>query len=116
MKWLCSFKAYGDLVIPLNFLRRADPQHYGLLCGSHLAPLLSALDYHGRVLTVDVGGPDVPAFFDVRIRGVAAAAISALTLKRKIMSAGLDENDSLVFDEVGWRQRFLSWPFRAEAV
>lgn len=115
MKWLCSFKAYGDLVIACNFMRDVDSTEYGLLLGSHLVQLLEALGFAGRCAVLDVGA-EVPAIFDIRKRGFINAVRSGVGLRRAIRSVALNTDDKIVFDKLGIRQRFISWPTAVEQI
>ena len=116
MRWFCSFKAYGDLVIACNFLRMTDPSLNGLLAGSHLRPLIQAIGFDGTQQIIEVGS-NVPAFFDVNKCGYVSAIREGFSLRSQIhKSVYRRENDCLVFDSLGIRQRFLGWPFPLEAV
>lgn len=115
MHWCCSFKAYGDLVIACNNLRKTDMKQYGLLAGSHLRPLLNAIKFHGTLRVVEVG-ESVPAFFDVKKYGYVSAALNGLSLRRKIQTTLQQRDDTLVFDTLRVRERFLSWPFHADSI
>jgi len=106
MRWFCSFKAYGDLVIACNSLRRKNDAQNGLLVGSHLLPLLNAIEYTGPFLALDVG-MSVPAIFDIKKCGYGQAILSALSLRRQIRSA-VPKQDTLIYDSLGARQRFLA--------
>lgn len=78
-------------------------------------PLLKALGFEGRWDVLDVG-KDVPAFFDVRKRGFIKAVGSGVELRRAISAKIKNTNDTIVFDTLGMRQRFISWPSAVEQI
>lgn len=115
MRWFCSFKAYGDMVIACNFLRNVDSDKNGLLVGSHLSLLLNALEYKATSKVVETGNA-VPAVFNVNKCGYLNAACSAIHLRKNIQEVLDEGRDTLVFDSLGLRQRFLAWPFHVETI
>lgn len=115
MRWFCSFKAYGDLVIACNCLRKVDAKQNGLLAGSHLRPLLDAIEFNGTLRILETG-ERVPLFFDTKKNGYVSAVRNGFLLRKKIQASVQQRGDLLVFDALGVRQRFLAWPFHAEAV
>jgi hypothetical protein len=115
MRWFCSFKAYGDLVICCNFLRRAERTKYGLLAGSHLQPLLNAISFDGSLRIINVGN-SVPPLFDSSKCGYFKALKSGFELRKKMGEVLLPGVDSLVFDKLGVREHFLAWPLNVESL
>jgi len=115
MRWFCSFKSYGDLVIACNSLRNADRTRNGLLVGSHLSPLLNIIEFKGTWCVLETGNT-VPALFDMKKNGSVSAIRNGFMLRKKIQASVRQRDDVLVFDELGVRQRFLAWPKRVEAV
>ncbi|MBV5330565.1 MAG: hypothetical protein JZU65_23535 [Chlorobium sp.] len=115
MQWFCSFKAYGDLIIACNCLRKADLQKYGILAGSHLRPLLNVIDFDGTTSIIEIGN-NVPALFDTKKCGYVNAFRNGLLLRSKIQLSVQQQNDSFVFDSLGMRQRFLTWPYPVGAI
>lgn len=115
MRWFCSFKSYGDLVIACHCLRKADSAQNGLLAGSHLRSLLDAIEFNGTVCVLETGN-NVPALFDIKKRSYTSAIRDGLLLRKKIQASVRQRDDLLVFDALGVRQRFLAWPMRTEAV
>jgi hypothetical protein len=107
MRCFLSFKAYGDLVIACHHLRENSSAGEVLVCADHLRPLLRALAYPGPTVFLDGGESGVPALFDIRKQGVVAAARSAVSLRHAI-GAVTQPGDMLVFDRIGWRQRYLA--------
>ena len=107
MRWFVSLKAFGDFIIACNHLRFSENSSNGLLCGTYLKPLSKAINFQGNVEWLDIGDSGVPALFDLRKFGLLAAATSGLTL-RGLIHDRVAANDRLVFDRVGWRQKFLS--------
>jgi hypothetical protein len=115
MRWFCSFKSYGDLVIACNSLRNADPTVNGLLVGSHLSPLLDVIGFNGTLRTIETG-ENVPALFDLKKRSYISSISEGITLRRKIQASVSHRDDLLVFDMLGVRQRLLAWPIQTVAV
>jgi len=112
-----SLKAFGDFVIACQVLRRARSGTGGapgMVAGAHLRPLASAIGFDGaRFIDAD-GSGEVPAAFDVRRRGLAAAVRSLVGLRRQL--AELADHDRYVFDRIGWRERCLVPPERRAAL
>jgi len=115
MKWFCSFKAYGDLVIACHALRHCDPSEYGLLAGSHLRALIKEIGFSGQVKYIEVGR-QVPALFDTRKRGYIQAIRSGFSLRSQLHRCVKSSEDTLVFDTLKSRQRLLAWPVHSEEI
>jgi hypothetical protein len=105
-----SLKSYGDFLIALQSIRAIDApkdQRPGLISGTHVAPLQKALapdDVDVRL--IDVGArSDVPALFDIRKRGLLAAASSLVGLRRQLSSLAAEQR--LVFDARGLKERWI---------
>jgi hypothetical protein len=107
MRYFPSFKSFGDLVIACHHLRRLSSEDGILLCADHLRPLLNALGYSRQVKWLGDSQEGVPALFDIGKRGAYAAAKSAWVLRRAVRDVTYPE-DILVFDRIGWRQRWIS--------
>jgi len=107
VRYFPSFKAFGDLVIACHHLCLLDTKDDVLLCADHLRPLLDALGYSRPVKWLNNHLEGVPALFDIRKQGTLAAARSAWSLRRSVRDA-TSSCDTLVFDRVGWRQRWIS--------
>lgn len=114
MKWICSFKAYGDLVIACRVLRAVNSADYGLLAGSHLAALLSAIQYPGVFRLVECGKA-VPSFFDMKKCGLWHGLLNGVLLKWRIFCAR-GQNGPLVFDRLGVKEKFLTFGVNAEQI
>ncbi|WP_243374501.1 hypothetical protein [Geotalea sp. SG265] len=115
MRWFSCFKAYGDLVIASNVIRRADLSQNGILIGSHLRPLLDTLNFPGQSKVVEVGDV-VPALFDIKKCGYLRAMICGFWLKRGIRRILDPRYDTLVFDQLGIRQQFIASQFHIESL
>lgn len=115
MRWFCSFKAYGDLIIACNSLRNVDTAQNGLLVGMHLCPLLDAIEFDGTLCVLE-SGKNIPALFDIKMNRVSSIISNGFLLRKKIQAAVRQKDDLLVFDALGVRQYFLAWPMRVEAV
>jgi hypothetical protein len=108
--YVSALKAFGDFVIALSVVRRVLP-HAGYLppsivAGRHLSALATALCAAPFVGFIgDDTWADVPAAFDVGKHGKVSALRSLLDLRRRL--ALLDNGCSLVFDRLGWCERFV---------
>jgi ADP-heptose:LPS heptosyltransferase len=105
-----ALKAFGDFVIALSVVRRVLPRTDRLspkiVASQHLRTLATSLDATSAVVFIgDVSWADVPAAFDVGKHGKASALRSLLELRRRLASIG--DGCSLVFDRLGWRERFV---------
>jgi ADP-heptose:LPS heptosyltransferase len=108
--YVSCFKAFGDFVIALSAVKAILPQATSLrptiLAGNHLSELASALDAKSPVAFLgDEAWTDVPAAFDVGKRGRLAALLSLLEIRHQLKPLGTD--CVLMFDRVGWRERFI---------
>lgn len=102
-----SLKAFGDFVIACHSLRRLTRQGPVILAGAHLRPLALALDVGEAVRFLPTGSSrDVPAAFDVRRRGWIEAVRSLLELRAALAAA--QDGARLVFDRIGWREKFIA--------
>ncbi len=83
-----------------------------MIACSHLRDLNSILPDGVRVTLVDSGEDRVPAVFDVRKCGVPAAVRSALSLRRRFQGIERCDHETLAFDVLGVRERFIAgrWP------
>jgi hypothetical protein len=107
-----SLKSFGDLVIARWAIKRlaaVSTARVRLLIGSHLVELNSALGGLPGTAIIEHGGPNVPAFFAVRQYGVQSAAFNGLLLRKAMRSAFIPSETTLVFDRVGFRERFLAY-------
>lgn len=107
MRYFLAVKSYGDTVIACHHLRGNPVNEDVLVCAEHLRPLVGALCYPGPIIWLNNGEQGVPALFDIRKYGAVAATRSACQLRRAIRSV-ITAGDSLVFDRIGWRQRYLA--------
>ena len=111
-----SVKAFGDLVIAVNCCERAQQQsgmQITLLIGQHLLPLYKALKTSLRCRVALHADAGMPALFEIRKAGFAAAAKSAGALRRSIGDVGLPGNAMLLFDRRSLREAYITqhWPF-----
>lgn len=114
-KWFCFFKAYGDLIIASHFLRAQPKECIGVIGGGHLQPLSDAIGLSVSAKYINVDDLSVPAIFDLKRRGICAAMLSALRIRRALHRE-IDRTDGLVFDELTKRARYMAWPYRVEGV
>ena len=111
MLQLVCLKSYGDFVIALRSVQRLSQQHHGdlpeLVAGTHLRALADALPVTSTVRFVgDPAQTHVPAAYDLRRFGVAAALRSLIGLRQDLGGGG--RSDIRLFDRVGWRERMLA--------
>jgi hypothetical protein len=113
-----SVKSFGDLLIAATCLARIPPDSrhlVTLLIGEHLAPLVSALSIRTDVRLIDARLDGPAPLFDARRRGPGSAIASALALQKSIGRA-LNLGETLVFDTLGLRERFLAFGRRSVAL
>jgi ADP-heptose:LPS heptosyltransferase len=113
---LATLKSFGDFVIAHSTLRRIEASarsRIRLIAGDHVAGLHALLPADVPVTLVD-SGPErrVPALFDLRRRGLPAAIRSAFSLRRELARLGRRAGETLAFDQLGVRERFIAgrWP------
>lgn len=111
---VANLKAYGDFVIVCSALKRIDSRAGWVLpnivAGEHVRDLASALNLDDIVHFIgDASWENVPAIFDIRKRGGLAALNSFFEIRRLLKK--LPSYKSLVFDTLGWRERWLGSGF-----
>jgi hypothetical protein len=112
---VASAKSFGDFVIAHSILHRvADgaKDRVRLISCSHVAPLNAVLPDTVCVTLVNSGGERVPALFDMKKRGLLAAAQSALSLRREFDRINRNRNEALTFEPLGVRERFIAGDWR----
>jgi hypothetical protein len=110
MKYFCSLKAFGDMVVTCRFLRRVPRGEYSVLALPHLKSIYEAIGAPLDVTWLPVGdSKTVPAAFDSRRLGAKAAFFSLLSLRSGIRQ-NVKRGDLLVFDRLEGRERFLAFP------
>jgi hypothetical protein len=111
---LINFKAFGDFVIASSAIRRInldDVELPKIIAGEHVRSLASALKLENLVHFIgDKNWKDVPAAFDVRKRGAYAGLKSIFEIRRLLR--GTPAETHLVFDRLGWRERFIGYGFQ----
>lgn len=109
-KAICCFKAYGDLVIVRSSMRHLEGCDGApfLVIGSHLVELNEVFGSEIKVIVISHGEGGVPAFFDVRKKGVFAALKSGWRLHALINEAIQSPCSPLLFDSVGAREGYLA--------
>lgn len=112
-----SLKAFGDYVIARSALRRAGEagEAAHMVIGEHLLPLHKALGGRERTHVIPQGA-SVPAVFDVKKAGLAAALCSSMRMRRGLRHLTRQAGLTLVFDRLGPRERFLGAGGRACAL
>lgn len=111
---IASFKAFGDFVIAYSVASsiREHGHRVRILAGSHLEGLASVLSGGVTITRVQVRDDQLPALFDVRLCGVAAAFRSGLELQKTLAHLDRRPSEMLVVDRACWRSRWIgrSWP------
>ena len=113
-----SVKSFGDLVITATMLARLAPEardRVTLLAGRHLSPLLAVLTPSVRVRFLDVALDGPAPLFDMRKLGPLSAARNAVAL-RAALGRDPARGETLVFDRLGVRERYLAYGRRAAAL
>lgn len=104
-------KAFGDLVIANAAAERvleADRTGLTLAIGEHLRSLCETIEPKIKVIELPTVETGVPSLFDVRRNGPLSAIRSALQVRRAIERAPIDSAALLLFDRLGWRERFIA--------
>jgi hypothetical protein len=100
-----TLKAFGDYVIAYSCLRGCiDATSH--VVGPHLSELAAAIDLEWHPVFLDHFEPVVPAAYDLKKRGLGAAAHSILGLRKAISQ--LPKDNILVFDSWSWREKLLA--------
>lgn len=100
-----TLKAFGDYVIAYSSLRACiDATSH--VVGPHLSELAVAIDLEWHPRFLDHFELSVPAAYDVKKRGLGAAANSILGLRKAISQ--LPKDTILVFDSWTWREKLLA--------
>lgn len=114
MRWFCSFKSFGDLVIACNVLRNADNTSNGILLGTHLRDLFDVITFEGTYRFIETG-EKVPALFDIKKNDVFSILRESYLLRKRIQSF-IKNDDVLVFDFLKVRELALTLPIKAEVI
>lgn len=107
---LLSFKALGDFVIAYSAFRQHQQkstlsESFEFYAGAHLRDLAKAIHATDVQFLAGSGQLDVPAIFDIRKKGTIKALQSALHLRKQL--ANFPATDTLIFDRLGFRERYL---------
>jgi hypothetical protein len=107
---IVSIKAYGDFVIACSALRFYGASGASLVsniyAGEYVRSLAQALAVEERVTFIgEALWADVPAAFDIRKRGLIEGLLSLRQIRE--LFAGLPNHTQLVFDHLGWRERYI---------
>ena len=108
---LICLKSFGDLTIAaraLNMLYEQDARNITLSIGSHHSDLYGALRPEfivSRVIALKY--PGVPAFYDIKDAGMLKA-FSSLLDAFQARRRHKDEDCTLIFDAISWREKLLT--------
>lgn len=110
-----NLKAFGDFVIASGAIKRINLSDKlelpKIIVGEHVRSLASALKLEQSVHFIgDKTWKDVPAAFDVRKRGAYAAFKSIFEIRRLLKGSPAEAH--LIFDKLGWRERFIGYGFQ----
>ena len=108
---IVTLKAFGDFVIASSALSRVQPMigidSPTVVACEHVRTLALALGLNKSIKFIgDECWTDVPAAYDIRKRGVFAALLSLNDLRNYVNS--LPASMELVFDHLGWRERYIA--------
>lgn len=98
-----QIKSYGDLVIACYSLAKYGNGQEIILCGRHLLNLVQAIGFENYEI---LECAEVPAFFDLKKRGIVAGVSSFATL-RGALKEKLRPTDSVIIDKLGLKERLL---------
>ncbi len=107
---ICSLKAFGDLTIALNAIRRVNSEDRNkiyCIAGVHHKELLNAIKPNCNIIILPNIYSGVPAFYDVRDKGIISAAKSFINAFFEFRKLELN-NTQLLFDKIGVREWILS--------
>jgi ADP-heptose:LPS heptosyltransferase len=100
-----SLLSYGDNLISLTLLSRLrDRSGIGIVGSAHTAQIAGF--FPGLDIPVSVEFDSVPAFYDMRRRGIVAAARDAVTFRQR-MARRIRPGDSLILEHDDVRSRAL---------
>jgi len=107
---IVTLKAFGDFVIACNASRRVQAVNGmhapTVVAGEHVRNLSSAIGVEGKIHFLgDDNWTDVPAIYDLRKQGIASAFKNIRKLRHLINT--LPSNMNLIFDHLGWRERYI---------
>ena len=97
--------SFGDNLISLSLLAKLRKKSDVTIVGTALTERIAALVPHLDIPVIVVSD-HVPSFYDLRKRGLRAAMVELLELRRAITRlSGAD--DGFVFEKGGWRRHLL---------
>lgn len=117
---IVTLKAFGDFLIAYQSVKHTFQANRNtsihVIAGRHIQPLAEALEVPAAYVEFLGGGScsDVPAAFDFKRQGKWAAINSLVGLRRSL--APFAKGSELVFDRLGWRERFIAGDRRPVAL
>ena len=116
MNYFVSLKSYGDFVILAKALSYNSSREFKVIAGNHLKDLYECLnlDKNFEVCFLNLGN-SVPAIYNIRERGLFAASLSLLSI-RKLLSTSFENDSTLVFDSIGFREHLISISYKSSSV
>ncbi len=102
-------KAFGDLTITLNAISLLDEKIQNdirCIVGGHHNNLINALMPKCDITFIKLNVNEVPAFYDVRERGLFSAATSFIDAFAKVRKLDFS-SDLLLFDKMGLREKLF---------
>ena len=106
-----SCKSYGDFVILRTSLLFRDANFIKILIGDHLSDLNDALGTYPNTIILPHQEGNVPSLFDIKKHGVFHGIRSGWRLRKLIENAPVENNSTLIYDKVGFRERFISFGY-----
>lgn len=112
-------KSFGDFVIATAAAERVAEDardRVEIAIGTHLQALRDALASSVRTVFLDTKEAGVPALFDLRKKGLAAATRSAFDLRQAIAGSALEPSTVMLLDRRSARERFILGGRRAATI
>ncbi len=114
MRHVFLLQAYGDNVISLSILNRLESSSYRIY-GTKLTLEISKLLNLEK--DINIVFDEIPAFYDIRARGICAAVRDLAVLYRFVMR-NIPAGDRIVFEKGDvrfWLFRLIFWRYKLEA-
>ncbi len=104
---IINFKAYGDFLIALYFLKKIKSKYINfdikIVCGSHIKALAQALDVEDDLIYVGDKWQDVPAIYNIK-KNINFNILSSIFEIRNSLK-NLPLSNIFLFDKMGLREK-----------
>lgn len=108
---IISLKSFGDLTIAVKSLKMLfdeDAQFVKLVVGNYHYELVKALQPMRSIEFVDLKNKEVPAFYNLKKKGVMLAVLSMIEVYRAL-NTYRQGKERLIFDSLKIRERILAF-------